>query len=99
MQSLKPDSSTVMLKTMHYSTNCRFSHFDVLLLFFIYLFLSLYLQIQIVMRNATYVSISRRTFLRYLSRLLSLSSINSVPQRTAKETIQELISKNCDQNL
>lgn len=47
--------------------------------------LSVYLQIQIVMRNAIYVSISLSTFLRYLSRLLSLSSIRSVPHRTAEK--------------
>lgn len=47
--------------------------------------LSVYLQMQIVMRNAIYVSISLSMFLRYLSRLLSLSSISSVPHRTAKK--------------
>lgn len=42
-----------------------------------------YLQIQIVMRNAMYVIISLSMFRRYRSRLLSLSSISSVPHRTA----------------
>lgn len=84
------------LRNLHYSTNCSFSNFvhkcGVILLFFLLFFLSVYLQIQIVTRNATYMSISLSTFLRYLSRLLSLSSISSVPHRTAKETIQEHIS-------
>lgn len=44
---------------------------------------SVYLRIQMVMRKAIYVSISLRTFQRYLSRLLSLSSMSSVPHRTA----------------
>lgn len=41
-----------------------------------------YVKMQSVMRNAMYVSISLKTFLRYLSLLLSLSSINSVPHKT-----------------
>lgn len=55
-------------------------------------FLGGYLHIQIVMRNVMYVIISLSTFLRYLSRLLSLSSISSVPHKTAKKEILQLFS-------
>lgn len=47
---------------------------------------AVHLQMHVVIRKAMYVSISLRTFLRYRSLLLSLSSISSVPHRTAKKT-------------
>lgn len=54
-------------------------------------FVSVYLQIQTVTRNAMYVIISLSMFLRYLSRLLSLSSISSVPHRTAQKMFPVLL--------